>query len=100
MMRPARERVRVDAEPWAASSRHDACCPQPCRNHERCALKPLIAGMVAAIALASLAGVALYAVPTTSYAAYSTSSTRVGDPGSNLVGASWRDHHDKGAQFD
>ena len=60
-------------------------------------MKPLIAGVVTAIALASLAGSLSYSVQTASYEAYRTSSTRVGDPGSNLVGAGWQDDHHKDA---
>lgn len=52
-------------------------------------MRAIVSGIVAAIALGVVAAVVLSAVQEPAYEAYSTSSTRVGDPGSNLVGKAW-----------
>jgi uncharacterized protein involved in exopolysaccharide biosynthesis len=52
-------------------------------------MKVLLTGIVAALAAACLAALVLYPVRSPSYEAYSTTSVRVGDPGSNLVGENW-----------
>jgi hypothetical protein len=52
-------------------------------------MKMIVSGAVAAILLGVIAAVALRSVQEPSYAVYSTSSARVGDPGSNLVGENW-----------
>jgi hypothetical protein len=52
-------------------------------------MKMIVSGIVAAILLGVIAAVVLPSVQAPSYAAYSTSSARVGDPGSNLVGENW-----------
>ena len=49
----------------------------------------ILAGIVATIVLAVAAGFILRAEHEPSYEAYSTGSTRVGDPGTNLVGPEW-----------
>ena len=52
-------------------------------------MRMIVSGVVAAILLGVIAAVVLQSVQAPSYAVYSTSSARVGDPGSNLVGGSW-----------
>jgi hypothetical protein len=49
----------------------------------------VISGIVAAVVLGVVAAFALRAVQEPAYHTYSTSSTRVGDPGHNLVGQRW-----------
>ncbi len=49
----------------------------------------VISGIVAAVVLGVVAAFALRGAQEPAYEAYSTSSTRVGDPGSNLVGKGW-----------
>ena len=49
----------------------------------------VLSGIAAALVLAVLAGFGLRAVQEPAYRAYSTSGTRVGDPGYNLVGGRW-----------
>ena len=49
----------------------------------------VISGIVAAVVLGVVAAFALRSVQEPAYQAYSTSSTRVGEPGSNLVGQRW-----------
>ena len=50
----------------------------------------ILAGIVATIVLAVAAGVIMRSEHEPSYEAYSSSgSTRVGDPGTNLVGPEW-----------
>jgi len=50
-------------------------------------MRIMILSVVAAIVLAVVAASALDAMQEPAYEAYSTSSVRVGDPGSNLVGS-------------
>jgi hypothetical protein len=52
-------------------------------------MRALISGIVAAIAFGVIAGFLLSTLQEPVYEAYSTTSTRVGDPGSNLVGRAW-----------
>lgn len=52
-------------------------------------MRALISGIVAAIAFGVIAALVLSNVREPAYQAYSTTSARVGDPGSNLVGKSW-----------
>lgn len=52
-------------------------------------MKVLISGIGVAIALGVIAAAALLTVQQPAYKAYSTSSTRIGDPGTNLVGKRW-----------
>jgi hypothetical protein len=52
-------------------------------------VKVLLTGIVAALATACLAALVLYPARGASYEAYSTTSARVGHPGSNLVGETW-----------
>ena len=49
----------------------------------------VISGIVAAVVLGIVAAFALRATQEPAYEAYATSSTRVGDPGYNLVGQRW-----------
>ncbi|HEX8665598.1 MAG TPA: hypothetical protein VF744_16395 [Beijerinckiaceae bacterium] len=49
----------------------------------------VISGIVAAVVLGVVAAFALRATQEPAYEAYATSSTRVGEPGSNLVGQRW-----------
>lgn len=53
-------------------------------------MKIVLAGIAAAILLGIVAGVVLPSVREPAYQAFATSSTRVGEPGSNLVGPEWR----------
>lgn len=52
-------------------------------------MRMIISGVVAAILLGVIAAAVLRSVQAPSHAVYSTSSARVGDPGSNLVGENW-----------
>ncbi|WP_159585584.1 hypothetical protein [Chelativorans xinjiangense] len=49
----------------------------------------VLTGIVVAIAIAIGAGYFMSAEQRPSWEAYSTQSTRVGDPGHNLVGSAW-----------
>ncbi len=49
----------------------------------------VISGIVAAIVLGIVAAFAMRTGQEPAYEVYSTSSTRVGDPGYNLVGKNW-----------
>ena len=49
----------------------------------------ILTGIVAAAAIAIGAGYYMTAEQEPSWQVFSTTSTRVGDPGSNLVGKSW-----------
>ena len=49
----------------------------------------VISGIVAAVVLGVVAAFGLRAVQEPAYHTYATSSTRVGDPGYNLVGQRW-----------
>jgi hypothetical protein len=49
----------------------------------------ILSGIVVAVALAIGAGVILRGEQELAWEVYSTSSTRVGDPGENLVGPNW-----------
>lgn len=53
-------------------------------------MKTVLAGIVTAIVLGIIAGVTLPSAREPAYQAFSTSSTRVGEPGSNLVGPEWQ----------
>lgn len=52
-------------------------------------MKVLLTAIVAALTAACLAALVLYPARSPSYEAYSTTSARVGHPGSNLVGENW-----------
>jgi hypothetical protein len=52
-------------------------------------MRAIVSGIVAAIALGVVAAVILAAVQETAYEKYSTTSTRIDDPGFNLVGKTW-----------
>lgn len=52
-------------------------------------MRVILFGIVAAIVLGVIAAFVLPAFQTPAYENYSTSSTRVGEPGSNLVGETW-----------
>ena len=52
-------------------------------------MRAILSGIVAAIVFGVIAFFVLSAVQEPAYEAYSTSSTRLGDPGSNLVGKGW-----------
>ncbi len=49
----------------------------------------ILAGIVVAVAIAIGAGYFMFAEQKLAWQVYSTSSTRVGDPGHNLVGPAW-----------
>ena len=49
----------------------------------------VLTGIVAAVVLGIVAALVLRGEQKPAYEAYSTSSTRVGDPGYNLVGKNW-----------
>jgi hypothetical protein len=57
----------------------------------------ILAGIVVAIAIAVGAGYLMNVEQTPSWQAYSTSSTRVGDPGHNLVGPAWTGQPERSA---
>jgi hypothetical protein len=52
-------------------------------------MRVIMSGIAAAFVLGVIAAVVLSAVQKPAYDLYSTSSTRLGDPGSNLVGEAW-----------
>jgi hypothetical protein len=52
-------------------------------------MRAIMSGIVAAIVLGVIAAWVLSTFQEPVYRAYSTSSTRVDDPGSNLVGKNW-----------
>ncbi|MGH7071490.1 MAG: hypothetical protein ACREFO_15950 [Acetobacteraceae bacterium] len=52
-------------------------------------MNAFIAGLVASLVLAVVAGVVLSEVQQPAYRAFASSETRVGNPGHNLVGANW-----------
>ena len=55
-------------------------------------MKVILSGIVAALVLGVVAAFALRAVQEPAYQAYSTSGTRVDEPGHNLVGPRWNGH--------
>jgi hypothetical protein len=57
----------------------------------------ILSGIVVAIAIAVGAGVFLRSEQEPAWQVYSTASTRVGDPGENLVGANWSGEPDGSA---
>ncbi|HEY0352183.1 MAG TPA: hypothetical protein VGC68_00935 [Enterovirga sp.] len=52
-------------------------------------MKVILSSIVAALVLGALAGVILNEAQRPAYEVFSTSMTRVGNPGSNLVGPNW-----------
>jgi hypothetical protein len=52
-------------------------------------MRAILSGVAAAVVFGVIAAIVLFAVQEPAYRAYSTTSTRVGDPGSNLVGKGW-----------
>ncbi len=52
-------------------------------------MRVILSGIVAAIVVGVIAALVLPAFQKPAYEIYSTSSTRVGEPGSNLVGERW-----------
>lgn len=52
-------------------------------------MKVILSGIVATLVLGIVAAFALRAVQEPAYEAYSTSGTRIDDPGYNLVGPRW-----------
>ncbi|MDZ5698594.1 hypothetical protein [Chelativorans sp. M5D2P16] len=56
----------------------------------------ILTGIVVAIAIAIGAGYFMTSEQTPSWEAYSTPSTRVGDPGHNLVGSAWTGESEPG----
>ena len=52
-------------------------------------MRVILSGIAAAILLGVVAAFVLATVQKPAYEVYATSSTRVGDPGSNLVGKAW-----------
>lgn len=52
-------------------------------------MRAIFSGIVLAVAVAVIAGFVLAEVQKPSFEVYATSSTRVGDPGDNLVGSNW-----------
>lgn len=60
-------------------------------------MKVVVLSVIVALALGVGAALVLRSEQTLAYEAYSTSSTRVGDPGENLVGKRWNGlNHDNG----
>lgn len=57
----------------------------------------ILTGIIVAIAIAVGAGYFLNAEQKPSWEVYSTPSTRVGDPGQNLVGPAWTGENSAGA---
>lgn len=57
----------------------------------------ILTGIVVAIAIAAGAGYFMSAEQRPSWEVYSTPSTRVGDPGQNLVGKAWTGEPGSGA---
>ncbi|HLT77518.1 MAG TPA: hypothetical protein VKZ87_09040 [Ferrovibrio sp.] len=53
-------------------------------------MKVVIAGIALAVAIGIAVGLTLPSAREPAWQAFSTSSTRVDDPGSNLVGPDWR----------
>jgi hypothetical protein len=58
-------------------------------NNRGTPMNIVISGIVVAIALGVVSAFALRGSQEPAYEAFSTSSTRVGDPGYNLVGKNW-----------
>lgn len=52
-------------------------------------MSAIVSGIVAAVVLAIIGAFVLSSIQEPAYRAYSTSSTRVDDPGYNLVGEQW-----------
>ena len=52
-------------------------------------MKMIFASMLIALAIGVVAALVLNTAQRPAYQAYSTSSTRVGEPGHNLVGENW-----------
>ncbi len=52
-------------------------------------MRMILMAVIAALALGAVASFVLNREQRPAYEAYSTSSTRVGDPGENLVGRNW-----------
>lgn len=52
-------------------------------------MRTLVSGIAAAAILAVIAGAVFWTVREPVHTVYSSSSTRVGEPGSNLVGKAW-----------
>jgi hypothetical protein len=52
-------------------------------------VRMILVAIIAALALGAVASFVLNGEQRSAYEAYSTSSTRVGDPGENLVGRDW-----------
>jgi hypothetical protein len=61
-------------------------------QQEEAVMRVLVSGIAAAIVLGVIAAAILSVVQKPAYDVYSSSSTRVGDPGSNLVGRTWTDN--------
>ena len=59
-------------------------------------MRTLVSGIAAAIILAVIAGVLFSAVREPVYTVYSSSSTRLGEPGTNLVGKAWTGNPETG----
>ena len=53
-------------------------------------MRAILLGIGVAAVAAVLAAVILWRVQEPAYQAYSSSSTRIGNPGANLVGQDWR----------
>jgi hypothetical protein len=52
-------------------------------------MRVLVSGILAAVAFGAIAAFVLSKMQEPAYESYATSSTRVGQPGTNLVGKSW-----------
>lgn len=59
-------------------------------------MRVILSGIAAAIVLGVIAAFVLSAVQKPAYEAFATSSTRIGDPGSNLVGEAWTGNPEPG----
>jgi hypothetical protein len=58
-------------------------------REEKSAMRTLVSGIVAAIVIAIAAGFILRSIEEPVHDVYASPSTRVGDPGTNLVGRAW-----------
>ena len=54
-------------------------------------MKTLLSGIAGAVVLGVIAALVLSAAQDPAYQVYTSSSTRLSDPGSNLIGRAWND---------
>ena len=60
-------------------------------------MKVLLSGIGGAIVLGVIAAVVLSMAQDSAYQVYSSSSTRLSDPGTNLIGGAWSGRRESGA---